>query len=1105
MSHSEPAKDEQYWQMSIKDRIKAMRLEEQNKAKNANNPAASKAGQASGASQGRNQHHHNRGSSSSASSWQRSSPGRNSTGSSVPSSSPSRAVSVVSQNSNGGMSNGSNTAGGSNNKELNQFFFKRNDGNRLSWGSAGSKSSNNNFSPSRGDRGEQQQPASTNYSNASHSPQSSDKKKSQSHVRKLSNNAFPAMIPQTPAIDYLYQQQQKATQPNNFNHYHYEPPSPATSSFASLSSATSRPFDCPNSNNSNENINLPRERKMVSNVNAIRGNRIAVSSTTRSPSSTPSRKYQPHNANGGSSPSKTMTKTITTTTHRSSSSITKAPKIMPNIHGDDYVVQVQIQNSSPPRIVRGNVPAEEWSPQPFVATSSDVGDNNNELQDFSVISSRQKKQYTQIQRHSKNGEIFVERELASKGNSVNYDDDYDVEDYTSFGFQRQASSEQKGRAQAQAHREEDVFVDASVGGCESADGIVTNEHEEEVYDSYESDQAVEDGRLLSSAQSDERAVVVGYSANDGEAEVATNEAASSVNVSGKSRRDRSDAHYRGHHHHHHASNLQSDNSPASSRGCLEAGYRGGSNNDGDIDDDLSLAFADISFSKSDQIDRLSAAMVSTSKGEEKDFAIAAAVKKSTTMNALLDQLSRDKAAMDDTDVSVYGGDWQLKQIPSDSTPVRTNISSKKTRPSLAKRAEQAYQKRRERSSSLPPSPSPTKTSSSPKVARAEDEEKTWSSPSKSQHTSPPKISTGKTDDENESSNLTKSYDSEVSVPLDEPALARKRTNAQLQMNSPRVIIPSISTSKSNGSESSNTSPRARMKAKLMAAKNHRKATVPTSPSSPSSLPRTRTSQQSPAASMNSTNNSRAGAPSPFSEESYEDFLAKLQQVGAVNMAGKKDCDNSVASDQTEKISNVNEMEEYESIRSVRTAPSEISASSPAMDDMRMQSLSSYMMEHPVRPTSEAMSDASSQVDEKNNTQQGAISFESLVSAPQIAPSQSNDFLANAPSVDENEHKIVQSKPSEDNGIGDQIFSMLSNTFVDMGKIATDLLEGGAAMIDDITPALEEHNKAVHEYANNVLGIDTIVSSVPTSRINQVDSVDEAVAIEVEYIEDNKER
>ena len=57
------------------------------------------------------------------------------------------------------------------------------------------------------------------------------------------------------------------------------------------------------------------------------------------------------------------------------------------------------------------------------------------------------------------------------------------------------------------------------------------------------------------------------------------------------------------------------------------------------------------------------------------------------------------------------------------------------------------------------------------------------------------------------------------------------------------------------------------------------------------------------------------------------------------------------------------------------------------------------------------------------------------------------------------------------------------------------------MIDDITPTLEEHNKVVQEYANSVLGIDTIGSSGPVPRISHVASDDEAVAIEGEYIED----
>ena len=743
-------------------------------------------------------------------------------------------------------------------------------------------------------------------------------------------------------------------------------------------------------------------------------------------------------------------------------------------------------NTSPPRIVRGTmVPAtDNWLPGRHGDTADHAG-GMNALQDFSPRQHQHHHAQQQLRHNNDNdsdgGEMFVRLEESSTTAKHSSLKNYDVDDehYTSFGLgvrRRHGRLEQEGRT----HVQDDEAMGTT--GEHSFDGLAAND--EEAYDSYGSDRAVEDGRL--SAQSDERAVMHG----DDDEPRQTDEASSSVvDAEGKMRQGRLDA-YNNHDHAH----LKSKNS-STSRGLKGYGHR---KCDEDTDDDLSLAFADISFSKSEQIDRLSAAMVSSSKGGDKDFA--SAVKKSTSMNALLDQLSRDKVAMDDTDFSVHGSDRQLQQTPSDATPVRNNVSAKKTRPSLAKRAEQAYLKRRERSSSQPPSPPPTKMSSSPKGG-TENVEKALSSPSNSQHASPANIGTSRTDDVYESSsNLTKSYDSEVSVPLDEPVPARRKTNSQSQMNSPRVIVPPISASKSNGSESSNTSPRARMKAKLMAAKNHRKVTIPSSSSSPSSLPRTKPSQQTPVVTMESASISRAGAPSPFSEESYEDFLAKLQQAGAVNMNRKQDCDNSVSSDRTEKMSNVNEMEEYESIRSFRTAPSDISASSPAIDDVRMQSLSSYMVENPVPPTSETMSDESSQIEEKT-TQHASISFESLASVPQASSSEPNDLLVSARLADENEQATVQPKPSEENGISEQLFSMLSNTFVDMGKMATELLEGGAAMIDDITPTLEEHNKVVQEYANSVLGIDTIGSSGPVPRISHVASDDEAVAIEVEYIED----
>ena len=162
-------------------------------------------------------------------------------------------------------------------------------------------------------------------------------------------------------------------------------------------------------------------------------------------------------------------------------------------------------NTSPPRIVRGTmVPAtDNWLPGRHGDTADHAG-GMNALQDFSPRQHQHHHAQQQLRHNNDNdsdgGEMFVRLEESSTTAKHSSLKNYDVDDehYTSFGLgvrRRHGRLEQEGRT----HVQDDEAKGTT--GEHSFDGLAAND--EEAYDSYGSDRAVEDGRL--SAQSDERA------------------------------------------------------------------------------------------------------------------------------------------------------------------------------------------------------------------------------------------------------------------------------------------------------------------------------------------------------------------------------------------------------------------------------------------------------------------------------------------------------------------------------------------------------------------------------------------------------------------------
>lgn len=226
--------------------------------------------------------------------------------------------------------------------------------------------------------------------------------------------------------------------------------------------------------------------------------------------------------------------------------------------------------------------------------------------------------------------------------------------------------------------------------------------------------------------------------------------------------------------------------------------------------------------------------------------------------------------------------------------------------------------------------------------------------------------------------------------------------------------------------------------------------------------------------------------SPFSESQYENFVAKLKKSSLASLSGSRptlDEEASVGSDQTEKASNVLESSDYESITRrehiIASPTSEASAYSTFLPPVETSALQAYMIQQPHSV------DVDQPLSHSNVRSKNSSPYRSSGSnSPSISQLTSRNVRIHT--------KKLSSK--DKNSISDDDYiARLTNSLATMGKAASSVIEGGVAMIDEISPHIEEKKKYATELLTSHFG-----STRTQARYNVFECED--VAIEVEYVE-----
>ena len=556
------------------------------------------------------------------------------------------------------------------------------------------------------------------------------------------------------------------------------------------------------------------------------------------------------------------------------------------------------------------------------------------------------------------------------------------------------------------------------------------------------------------------------------------------------------------------------------------GESNGSYNNPYDDDDLSQAFQDVHTSQSEDFDQLYVKLSSDHVMNSKNA-------KPVILNTLLDRLSQDRAAMDDTDISVIPSNSETTIHPvkglnsgnftdpnrkssniestlecvttevgqltttlrSPTTPASdTNSPSSKSESALSKRAKSMLYKRRKDSSlkkiSLAKSP--------PRSADSLDDDVPMDEPISTASNrillqTPPtarKVVSNK-------ESLSKSPERiDDDVPMDEPI---PTTKTRMRLQTPPAVLKVVSKNESKTDQTSSEFEYAKSSSDFhKKSKETLSATIHNlnSRKDQEAYDETNLFNQ-----IDSPSKSKMSLESPYSEEQYEEFILKLQKSSLAALSNGIPHMNEASSfdsDRTEKMSNVNDTDDYESLpygkdSRVSTFSEASSYTSNGLQNMMLQhaslspskgddgnenNLRRFMIQHPSpsRKISEERVGKNVGKDHEQLTQ----------SLHPSSPLQYSEF-----------RNTIKNQKQEKSGY-DDVFNSLSNAFADIGKYATDMLEGGAAIIGDVAPKIEKQNDLAKTYASQILGLDLGLTQTKNSNID--DSFCEDIAIEVEYVE-----
>ena len=229
--------------------------------------------------------------------------------------------------------------------------------------------------------------------------------------------------------------------------------------------------------------------------------------------------------------------------------------------------------------------------------------------------------------------------------------------------------------------------------------------------------------------------------------------------------------------------------------------------------------------------------------------------------------------------------------------------------------------------------------------------------------------------------------------------------------------------------------------------------------------------------------------SPFSESQYENFVAKLKKSSLASLSESHptlDEEASIGSDQTEKASNVLESSDHESLTRrehiIASPTSEASAYSTFLPPVETSALQAYMIQQPHSV------DVDQPLSHSNVGGKNSLPYRSSGSnSPSISQLTSRNVRIHTKQLSSKDQK------NENSISDDDYFARLTNSLATMGKAASSVIEGGVAMIDEISPHIEEKKKYATELLTSHFG-----STKTQARYNVYECED--VAIEVEYVE-----